>query len=55
MYNENVDPKQGYKHAKFERFCLNSIREKGDIKKIADNMWIISLEHVRISKIVTYT
>ena len=36
MYNENVDLMEGYKQAKFERFCLNSIREKGDIKKMAD-------------------
>ena len=25
---DNVDPKQGYNHAKFERFCFNGVREK---------------------------
>ena len=23
--NENVDPKQGYNHAKFERSCFNGV------------------------------
>ena len=31
-YNENVDPEQGYNHAKFERSCFNSIPEKGNVK-----------------------
>ena len=29
-YNENVNPKQGYNHAKFERSCFNSVQEKGN-------------------------
>ena len=24
-YNDNVDPKQGYNRAKFERSCFNSV------------------------------
>ena len=31
-YHENVDPKQGYKHAQFERSCLNSVWEKATFK-----------------------
>ena len=27
-YNENIDPKQGYKHAEFERSRFNGVREK---------------------------
>ena len=26
--NDNVDPKQGYNHAQFERSCLNGVQEK---------------------------
>ena len=31
-YNENVDLEQSYNHAKYERFLLNSVREKGNVK-----------------------
>ena len=27
-YIDNVDSKQGYNHAKFERSCINGVREK---------------------------
>ena len=27
-YNDNVDPKQGYSHAKFERSCFNGVQER---------------------------
>ena len=27
-YNDNVDPKQGYNHAKFERSCFNGVPRK---------------------------
>ena len=26
-YNDNVDPKQGYNHAKFERSCFTGVQE----------------------------
>ena len=48
-WNENVDLKQGYNHAKFERSCFNSVGKKSQhFKKNfkGDNMSIISLEHV---------
>ena len=32
-YNENVDPEQGYNHAKFERVCFNGVQEKANIKE----------------------
>ena len=32
LYNENVDPEQGYNHAKFEWSRYNSVREKGNVK-----------------------
>ena len=31
-YNENVDPKQGFSHAKFQRSHYNSVQEKANIK-----------------------
>ena len=32
--NDNVDPKQGYNHAKFERSCfINIVREKAKIQE----------------------
>ena len=31
-YNDNVDPQQGYNHAKFERSCFNGVREKAKFK-----------------------
>ena len=31
-YNDNVNPKQGYNHAKFERTCSRSVKEKGNVK-----------------------
>ena len=30
--NQNVDPEQGYNHAKFKRSHLNSVQERGNIK-----------------------
>ena len=30
-YNDNVDIKQGYNHAKFERSCFNGVQEKLNI------------------------
>ena len=30
-YNDNVDPKQGYNHAEFDRFCFNGMREKANV------------------------
>ena len=52
--NDNVDPKQGYKYAKFKRSCFNGVREKANVNVSfkRGNMSIISLEHVRKSKIV---
>ena len=32
IYNDSVDPKQGYNHEKFERSCLNGVREKVNVK-----------------------
>ena len=31
-YNDNVDPKQGYNHAKLERFCFSGAQEKANVK-----------------------
>ena len=31
-YHDNVDPEQGYNHAKFERSCLNGFQEKANIE-----------------------
>ena len=31
-YNDNSDPKQGYKHAKFAKSCFNGAKEKVNIK-----------------------
>ena len=30
-YNEHVDPRQGYKQAKFERSHFKSVQEKGNV------------------------
>ena len=30
--NDNLKPKQGYNHAKFERSCFSGVREKGNVK-----------------------
>ena len=30
--DDNVKPKQAYKHAKFERSCFNGVQEKGNVK-----------------------
>ena len=30
-YNDNVDPKQGYNHAKFEKSCFNGVRGKANV------------------------
>ena len=57
-WNENVDLKQGYNHAKFERSCFNSVRKKRQHFKVffkGDNMSIISLQHVWNSKIMVYS
>ena len=51
-YNLNVDPKQGYNHAKFERSCFDGVQEKPTITVFfkRGNMSISSLEHVQKSK-----
>ena len=55
--NENVDPEQGYNHAKFEKPRVNSVCEKANDKVFvkSGNTSIISLEYVRRSKIVVYS
>ena len=55
--NDNVDPKQGYNHAKFERSCFNGLREKASFKgvclfvclffKLGNIVSVISLEQMR--------
>ena len=47
-YNENVDPEQGYNHAKFRKSRFNSVQEKGNAKFVFKfgNMSITSLEQV---------
>ena len=45
--NGNIDPKQGYNHAKFETSCYNGVQEKANnffFKR--GNMSVISFEHV---------
>ena len=32
--NDNVDSNQGYNHAKFERSCFKSVREKGNVRGV---------------------
>ena len=46
--NENLDPEEGYNHAKFERPRFGSVREKGNVEMFfkGGNM---SLKHVRKS------
>ena len=49
-YNDNVDPKQGYNSAQFEKsFFFNDVQEKAIVKVFfkQGNMSIISLEHMR--------
>ena len=57
--NNNVGPKQGYNHAKFERCCFNDVREKAKVKVVFffkwGNMSIISLQYVWLSKKVTHS
>ena len=31
-HNDNVDPKDDYKHAEFERTCFNGVEEKANVK-----------------------
>ena len=49
IYNDNVDTKQAYNHAKFERSCFNSVWEKAYVKSFFQtrNISIPSLEHVQ--------
>ena len=51
-YNDNIDPKQGFSHGKFERSCFDCVREKanGNCFK-RGNTSVISLEHVQKQKI----
>ena len=54
-FNDNVDPKLGYKHAKFERSCFDGVCQKANIKGFSvsfvffkqGNLSITSLEHVQ--------
>ena len=32
IYKDNVDPKQGYKHAKFERSCFHGVKDQSNDK-----------------------
>ena len=61
--NDNVTHKQGDNHAQFEKSCINGVQEKSYFNGVQEksyinflfkqgNMSIISLEHVRKSKIV---
>ena len=52
-YNDSVDSKQGYDQAKIERYCVNGVREKANVKVVFKqrNMSIISVEHTRAPKI----
>ena len=51
---ELENPNQGYDNTKFEKPCLNSVREKANdgVSVRSGNMSIICLEYVRKSKIV---
>ena len=51
-YSDNVNPKQGYNHAKFERCCFDGIQEKADFQVSfkRGNMSVISREHVENQK-----
>ena len=56
-YNDNVDPKQGKNHAKFERPPLKSICQKANIKVFvkSENVSTISCEYVQKWKIVAHS
>ena len=45
--NDNVDPKLGYNHAKFERSCFNGVRDKANIKDFSSfcHIWTINTDH----------
>ena len=49
-YNDNIDPKQYYNHAKFQRSCFNGLQEKANLFFFFfkwENMLNIFLEHVQ--------
>ena len=54
-YNDNVDSKHGYNHAKYESSFFDGVQEKTNVKVCftsnEEYMSIISLEHVRKIKI----
>ena len=35
IYNDDVDPKQGYNHAKFGRSCFHGVRERANVKSFS--------------------
>ena len=55
--NDNVDPKQGYNHAKCERFCFNGVQEKANFNFSfrQGNMSLTFFEYVHRLKIVVYS
>ena len=54
-YNKNIDPKQGYNHAKSETSHFHTVQEKVNIKFFSTKICQVSLEHVLKSNIVTYS
>ena len=58
--NDNVDPKQAYNHAKFEKSCFHGVREKANVKVFCcffqPREYVnYLLEHVLKSKTVEYS
>ena len=59
-YNDNVDSKHGYNHAKYESSFFDGVQEKTNVKDFffflkPGNTSIVSFEHVRESEIVVYS
>ena len=38
--NDNVDPKQGYNHVKFERSCFNGVQEKAKVSFLQTRKYV---------------
>ena len=58
-YGDNVDHKQGYNHSKFERSCINGVRNKANVKVslFQTTIWQLSPLNIRENKkkIVAYS
>ena len=53
-YNDNVDPKKGYNHAKFDWSCFNGVREKRNVKGLFPFLLLLLLLLFQTRKYVDY-